>query len=80
MSDPIKVVGFSYIRGGKTYLAWPASEETLERLHAEGKIKALNGECTCGSADFCDTFTNRLVRCFSVTSDRCELFETNDVC
>ena len=75
-----KILSFTYESNGKAHHAWRASEETLARLHSEGKIESPNGVCTCGSAEFCDTFTHRKVKCMNVTADRCELFETSDVC
>jgi len=78
-SDDYKVVGITYVRDGKIFQAWPAPPELLERLETTG-LHVLNGECTCGSPDFCDTYSGYRVRCFNVTADRCELFLTNDVC
>lgn len=75
-----KIIGFTYESNGKTHHAWRASEETLARLHSEGKIKELNGKCTCGSASFCDSFSHRKVKCMNVTADECQLFETSEVC
>jgi hypothetical protein len=79
-NNSFRIISITYLEGGKTKIAWPADKETLQRMHEEGHIKVLNGECTCGSPDYCDTFAHRRVRCFSVTSNRCEWFVTNDYC
>jgi hypothetical protein len=70
----VKIVGIIYERNGRLCHAWPVSEEHREALESR------NGECTCGSADYCDTINGYRVRCFSVGGDRCEWFSTNDVC
>jgi hypothetical protein len=70
-----QIIAFTFTRGGKVYHAWKASEETLARLNLPR-----NGECRCGTADFCDNFTHRWVRCFHVGGDRCELYETSALC
>ena len=72
----VRVLGIMYERDGKIFHAWPTPPEELKELGLNDR----NGECTCGSPDYCDTFAHRRVRCFSVTQDRCEWFTTNDNC
>lgn len=75
-----RIVSITFEENGRTIEATPADEETLQRMLDAGHITALNGQCTCGSSDFCDTIAHRRVRCFNVTADRCEWFLTGDVC
>jgi hypothetical protein len=70
-----RIVSIIYERDGKIFHAWPTPQAELQELGLDR-----NGQCTCGSPDFCDTFAHRRIRCFSVSPGRCELFTTNDVC
>ncbi len=77
-----RLLSVTYERDGKVYTASRASAEDVARFHREGLIKAadLDGTCTCGSADFCDTFAHRRVRCFDDGGGVCNWHTTNDVC
>ncbi|GAB3742339.1 hypothetical protein GCM10028816_51870 [Spirosoma lituiforme] len=76
----VEIVEITFISNGKKIKAWPTSKEDLKRLHEEGLILNDNGRCTCGSADFCDHYAHRWMRCFHITSDECQLFTTDNYC
>lgn len=51
------------MRDGVTYTTTRATEAEIERGHKEALIDNLEGTCTCGSDDFCDTMAHRRVMC-----------------
>ena len=75
-----KVQKVSYVKDGKEHTAERLTDDHLQRLFDAKIIPLRNGACTCGSPDFCDTFTGKLVRCMAVGGGSCELFVTNEVC
>ena len=75
-----RLVSICYEKDGKVYTATPATKKQLERWYTEGLINELDGTCTCGAADFCDTINGVWVRCFEDSAGVCNWHSTNNVC
>ena len=46
----------------------------------KSQARSLNEWCICGSAGYCDASTRRMVECRNIRADKCQLFETSQVC
>ena len=46
----------------------------------KSQARALNERCICGSSSFCDTSAHRIMQCRNVRADKCQVFETSEVC
>jgi hypothetical protein len=74
------LLSITYMRDGVTYTTTRATEAEIERWHKAGLIDKLDGTCTCGSDDFCDTIAHRRVRCFEDSAGVCNWHTTTDYC